>query len=242
MDNNRLARMVLNHDIGWQIFNRSLSEGNNEREIAVEHLWLFAVLVFGIVVLPGADMAYVLANAVAGGTRAGFIAIAGIVTGGVAHVAASALGIGLLLQQFPNAFNALLIAGCMYVFWMGFVLLRGRAQSLELTTHGAAPSQQIFLRALVTCLLNPKAYAFMFAVFPQFLRADKGPIALQAVAMSAMIAINQIVVYGGVCLLAARTRHSVGQNVKAQTLFTRTVGGLLLLTAAWAVLSGWRVD
>ncbi|MEZ0307134.1 MAG: LysE family translocator, partial [Ramlibacter sp.] len=62
------------------------------------HLWLFFLMVFGIIVLPGMDMAFVLASSLKGGRRAGLLAVAGIVAGGVCHVAGSALGIGLLLQ------------------------------------------------------------------------------------------------------------------------------------------------
>jgi threonine/homoserine/homoserine lactone efflux protein len=223
--------------------------------LTVEQLWLFAVLVFGIIVLPGADMAFVIAHAVKGGTSAGFVAIAGIVAGGVVYAIASALGFGLLLQQFPSAFNAMLIAGCIYVFWMGMSLLRGQARGPEIASERAPQSTQtfpgqrargqifwgrIFCGAFVTCLLNPKAYAFMLAVFPQFLRADRGAIAAQATAMSAIIAINQVLIYGSVCLLAVRARHGLGTNLRAQTLFAKSVGALLLLTAVWAVLSGWR--
>ena len=72
------------------------------------HLWLFFVLVFGVVLLPGLDMAYVLASALVGGRRAGMAATAGIVAGGVVHVTMGALGIMAVLRLFPAAFNAVL--------------------------------------------------------------------------------------------------------------------------------------
>nr|WP_255413720.1 LysE family transporter [Rhodoferax sp. TS-BS-61-7] len=90
----------------------------------MEHLWLYAVLVAGIVVLPGMDMAFVLASTLVDGRRSGAAAVAGIVLGGMVHVAMGALGVGLLLQHFPLAFNALLLAGSLYVAWMGYGLLR----------------------------------------------------------------------------------------------------------------------
>ncbi len=85
----------------------------------VEELWLFFALVFGIVVLPGLDMAFVLGSTLAGGRRRGFAALAGIVAGGVCHVVMTALGIGVLLKLIPGAFNALLLAGALYIACSG---------------------------------------------------------------------------------------------------------------------------
>ena len=47
----------------------------------MEPVWLYAVLVFGIIVLPGMDMAFVLSSALAAGRRAGFAAVAGLMAG-----------------------------------------------------------------------------------------------------------------------------------------------------------------
>jgi uncharacterized iron-regulated membrane protein len=73
-------------------------------------LWLFFLLVAGIVALPGLDMTFVLAGSLTSGRRGGFAAIAGIVAGGIVHVAMATLGIAVILQVMPKAFNALLLA------------------------------------------------------------------------------------------------------------------------------------
>jgi 3-hydroxymyristoyl/3-hydroxydecanoyl-(acyl carrier protein) dehydratase len=74
-------------------------------------LWLFFCFVFGIIIVPGMDMAFVLANALAGGRRLGVYATAGVVAGGVVHVVVGALGVGAVLKLFPALFNLLLFAG-----------------------------------------------------------------------------------------------------------------------------------
>src|SRR3954468_8576270 len=74
----------------------------------MDPLWLFALLSIGIMVVPGMDMAFVLSSALVDGRRAGFAAVAGMVAGAVVHVTMGALGIGLLLQVAPAAFNTLL--------------------------------------------------------------------------------------------------------------------------------------
>ncbi|MGH8401202.1 MAG: LysE family transporter, partial [Gammaproteobacteria bacterium] len=77
----------------------------------VAHLWLFFVLVFGIVILPGMDMAYVMGSALVGGTRTGLSAVTGIVAGAICHVTMAVLGISVLLKLIPGAFNVMLLAG-----------------------------------------------------------------------------------------------------------------------------------
>eukprot|EP01041_Mallomonas_annulata_P022129 gene22129-42362_t len=96
----------------------------------MEHLWLYAVLVAGIVVLPGMDMAFVLASTLVDGRRSGAAAVAGIVLGGMVHVAMGALGVGLLLQHFPLAFNALLLAGSLTVTTYAVTASRGVVSGL----------------------------------------------------------------------------------------------------------------
>ena len=60
-------------------------------------LWLFFALVFGIVVLPGMDMAFVLGSALAGGRRTGLAAVAGLVVAGACQVVVGTLGVSALL-------------------------------------------------------------------------------------------------------------------------------------------------
>lgn len=205
----------------------------------MDPLWLFALFVFGIIVVPGMDMAYVLSSALVDGRRAGMAAVAGIVAGGVAHVAMGALGVGVLLQLFPAAFNAVLVAGAVYVGWMGWSLWRSPAALTEVGTAPSRPLHRTFGRAMLTCLLNPKAYVFMIAVFPQFLRPESGPVARQALALGAIIAMTQLVVYGAVALGAAGVRAGLQGSAARQRLLARGVAVLLMGTAAWALWQGW---
>jgi len=204
------------------------------------HLALFAAVVFGVVALPGMDMAFVLASALADGRRAGYAATAGIVAGGVVHVAAGTLGIGLLLQHSPLAFDALLVAGSLYVAWMGIGLLRSRAALGHVADAPSRPLGRTFARALATCLLNPKAYVFMFAVFPQFIVPRAGPVFTQAAVLGGIISTTQIVVYGLVAQSAAALRARLQASPAGQAAFGKLVGMTLLAAALLTLQAGLR--
>jgi threonine/homoserine/homoserine lactone efflux protein len=205
-----------------------------------EQLWLFCALVFGIVVLPGLDMAFVMGSALAGGRRRGFAAVAGIIAGGICHVLMTALGISVLIRLIPGAFNALLLAGALYIAWIGFSLLRSESSfGLHPATRPRSRAAT-FRQGMLTSLLNPKAYLFMLAIFPQFLRPDDGLIWLQALVMWLIIALNQLCVYGGVALMADRARQWLHGRPAAGMMATRCVGALLVAAALFTGFEGWR--
>lgn len=206
----------------------------------MNHLWPYALLVAGIVVLPGMDMAFVAASALADGRRGGLAALAGIVAGGAVHMLAAVAGLGLLLQAWPAAFNGLLLGGALYIGWLGLQLLRSNGALLALQAGTPRPVWRTFVQAAGTCLSNPKAYVFMVAVVPQFLRPEHGPLAPQAVAMGLITALTQATVYGAVALGAVQLRSRLAGSAAAQVAAARVVGLLLLAMACWTLLSGWQ--
>lgn len=199
------------------------------------HLWLFFVIVFGVIALPGMDMAFVLASSVSGGRSAGAAAIAGIVAGGICHVAMGALGVAAILAVWPALLNAVLVAGALYIAWIGWSLLR-TTSAITLPAHSKGRRGPVFVQGMLTCLLNPKAYVFMLAIFPQFLKPAQGALWTQAAALGAITAGTQAGVYGGVAMLARRAGGALGTGALA----TRAVGALLLCTGIVTVVQGWQ--
>ena len=204
------------------------------------HLWLFAAIVFGVIALPGMDMAFVMASTLTDGRSSGFAAIAGIVTGGVVHVAAGTLGIGLLLQHSPLAFDLLLVAGSLYVAWMGVGILRSRAALAHVADAPSRPLGHTFARALATCLLNPKAYVFMLAVFPQFIVPRAGSVLAQATVLGGIVSTTQVMVYGLVAQSAAALRARLQHDIRGQAVFGKVVGLTLLGAALLTLRAGLR--
>jgi threonine/homoserine/homoserine lactone efflux protein len=202
-------------------------------------LWLFFALVFGVVILPGLDMAYIMGSALSGGRRAGFAALGGVVVGGACHVVMTGLGVSVLLRTVPGAFNALLITGALYIAWIGVSLLRSDA-AFSVVATGDRPLSATFRQGMLTCLLNPKAYLFMLAIFPQFLRPQYGALLAQAAVMWLIIALNQVLVYGGLALAADRARQWLSREPAAGAFVARSVGVLLIGAAMFTGIEGWR--
>ena len=217
------------------------------------NLLLFFALVAGVVILPGLDMAFVVASALAGGRRAASAAVGGLVAGGACQVAIGATGTAVLLETAPWAFRLMLVAGALYVAWIGVGMWRGAAHagSEEAVTRAPGPvkvtstPRDAFRRAMVTNLLNPKAHLFMLAVFPQFVRVEYGPVARQAIVLGVIMAVTQASIYGviGWTTAAARDRWARGPATAGRlSVMLRGVGALLVLTAIATLWSAFRMS
>lgn len=200
--------------------------------ISTANLSLYFIVVLGIVALPGMDMAFVMATSLLGGRRAGMAAVAGIVAGGLCHLVMAGLGVAAILRWSPALFQVMLAGGAVYIAWMGVAFLR--SSGIALPGHAAALSSpgQAFRRAMVTNLVNPKAYIFMFAIFPQFLQPALGPVWIQAGLLGAITSLTQAGVYGALALAAAAASSWFAGNPQASVVVARATGVLLLGVAA----------
>jgi threonine/homoserine/homoserine lactone efflux protein len=201
---------------------------------------MFFAVVLGVIVLPGLDMAFIFANSLVGGRGSGFAATAGIVAGGVVHVAMGTLGIVAVLRAVPAAFNAVLLAGAAYIAWIGLGLLRSRA-AFAAPARGRLRSGTVtFRQGMATSLLNPKAYLFTMAVLPQFMKPEYGSVFAQAAVLWLIIALTQTAVYGGLVIAGHGARAWFEDRPSANLWLARGVGALLVVTAAFTALEGWR--
>ncbi len=202
---------------------------------ASHSLWLFFLLTLGIIVLPGMDMAYIAGHTLQSGARAGVLALAGIVAGGVVHVLLNLSGLSALLMLLPGAFEGLLWAGALYLAWIGVQMMLGAWQAWQAWRRppsnaeapAPAPAQapwRIFVSGMANCLLNPKAYAFMLAVFPGFLRSTERGLAAQGLLLGGIIAGNQVVVYGTVLLACLGSRRWQRGDGRGMTLLSGLMG------------------
>ncbi|UXI69817.1 LysE family translocator [Tahibacter amnicola] len=132
----------------------------------------FAALM--VTLSPGPDTFLVMANAARGGARLGLATVAGIVSGGVFHIALFAGGFAQLLVYSAAAFLAVKVAGAAYLGWLGLQALRSAArpaQEIVVTTDAPATTSvwPVYAQGVLTNALNPKIAVFYLAFLPQFM-------------------------------------------------------------------------
>lgn len=200
-------------------------------------LWIYTILLFGIVVVPGMDMLFAVTNALTGGRRAGMAAVGGLMLGGAFHAVIAAFAVGVLLSLAPQAFTSLLLGASAYMAWIGLSLMRS---SIAIDAVPDAERRRlwvIFSQGTITCLLNPKAYLFTLSVYPQFLRPIYGPLWAQALVMGVLGVLMQLVIYGGMALAAAQVRNFL-VNSPGVTIWIGRIAGLMFVGVA--LFSAWH--
>jgi threonine/homoserine/homoserine lactone efflux protein len=200
-------------------------------------LWLYTLLVFGIIVVPGMDMFYILANALTGGRRLGFAALGGVMLGGAVHALFGTIAVGVLAQLPTMLFQAMILAGALDMAWIGYTLLRSTITVDGIGRATTRTEWAAFRQGTITCLLNPKAYLFVLAVFPQFVRAEFGPVWSQALVLGIITVLMQGAVYGALAIAAGRGRDALVDNPAATIWISRGAGALFV---AAAIFTAWH--
>lgn len=199
-------------------------------------LWLYFLAVLAVILLPGMDMAYVMASSLSGGRRGAVSSVLGIASGGAIHVAVGATGMAALMLVVPELFRAMLLLGTLYLLWIGWSIWRSADATQSQVQVAPLSGAAVYRRAVTTCLLNPKAYAFMLALFPAFVRSDTRSLVAQTLALGLITVGTQIVVYGTVATLAVRARDLIRAR---QSLIARTMGGMLIVSALLTATRAW---
>ncbi len=205
-----------------------------------ENLWLFTLLLAGIITVPGMDMIIVTANTLTGGRRAGVAATSGIMLGGVFHTLFGTVAVTALSALVPQLAGPMLVIGSAYMIWIGYTLARSAIVIDGIEASKLHRTARIFTQGLITCLLNPKAWLFILAVYPQFMRPEYGPFWQQALVMGALTLMLQATVYGGLALAAAKGRDALTSKPQVTIWIGRAAGWLLVAVAVLMLVEGWR--
>jgi threonine/homoserine/homoserine lactone efflux protein len=189
---------------------------------------------------PGADMAVFLSRTLGGGRAHGFAAQAGANAGLVVHTFAAALGLSALLAASAQAYQAVKIAGALYLLWLAYKAIRHGAAVKLNSDAGAGGRRSAFLNGLLINLTNPKIVLFFVTFLPQFIDARDPHAGMKLFALGfGFIAITSVV-NAMVILLAARFVAGAKQNPRALRLFDYVFAALMSAFAARLALSETR--
>jgi threonine/homoserine/homoserine lactone efflux protein len=188
------------------------------------HLLLaFVAAVTLLMLIPGPNVALIIANSVAWGPRYGLLTVAGTSSAMVLQLGLAALGLAEVLGTAGSWFEALRWIGVAYLIWLG--ITHWRAPPSDLTRIAAQPKSAgaIYGRAVLVSLTNPKTLLFYGAFFPQFVDPAR-PAGAQAALLSAVFLLLAVTLDSGWALLAGRARSLLARHGR---LRQRITGSLL---------------
>jgi threonine/homoserine/homoserine lactone efflux protein len=192
--------------------------------IAPDVLLAFVAATALLIVIPGPNVALIVANSVAHGTRYGLLTVAGTASGVVVQLVLTVLGASAALDFLAASFDLLRWAGVIYLVWLGIAAWRAPPVDLGQVRPQARSARAIYLRGLLVCLTNPKTLLFCGAFLPQFV--TPGPDATRQLVLLALAFFAVSTVLDGLwAILAGRLRSLL---VARATLRNRVTGGLLV--------------
>jgi threonine/homoserine/homoserine lactone efflux protein len=192
----------------------------------------FAAVALAMVLTPGPNMAYLVSRTICQGRAAGLVSLGGVGIGFVVYVLLAAFGITALLFAVPLAYDALRIAGALYLGWMAWNALRpGGASPFQVRNLPADSHRRLFSIGMLTTLLNPKVAALYLSLLPQFIDPAAGHVLGQTV----ILGMTQIAISLTVNALIVLTAGAVSAFLAGRpfwTLVQRWLMGTVLATLA----------
>jgi threonine/homoserine/homoserine lactone efflux protein len=94
--------------------------------------------------------------------------VLGIHAGGYAYVAATALGLSVLLHYVPTVYMAVKLIGAAYLIWLGIGVLRQKSDPEKVAAKTRRSAVRAFRDGFTVEILNPKTAVFFVAFLPQF--------------------------------------------------------------------------
>jgi threonine/homoserine/homoserine lactone efflux protein len=196
----------------------------------------FIAAVTVLMLIPGPNVALIVANSVAHGARYGLLTVAGTSSAMVLQLALVALGMTPLLAALGSWFELLRWIGVAYLVFLGIKEWRAPEVDLTKTRPERKSPRSMFTRALLVSMTNPKTLLFYGAFFPQFVSAGH-PLLPQVALLSVTFVVIAVLVDGSWALAAARARHLLATRGR---LRNRIAGGMLIGAGAGAVLAAAR--
>jgi threonine/homoserine/homoserine lactone efflux protein len=183
--------------------------------IDMSMLTLFIPASLLLIVAPGPDILFVVAQGVSSGKRAGFLTALGLAFGNSVHTLAAALGVSLIFRTSVIAFTVFKIAGALYLFYLAYKAIKHRKDLMKMTEEDRKPAHHLIARGFLMNVLNPKVALFFLAFLPQFVAKDAGNPFSQIIILGIIFMILVVIVFGAIGLTAGTFGQFLTRSQKA---------------------------
>ena len=180
---------------------------------ATASLIAFAFVCLGMALTPGPNMIYLVSRSISQGPMAGLISLGGVAVGFLFYMLASALGITVLVMAVPYAYDALKIAGAVYLAYLAWQAIRpGGRSPFQVRELPKDSPKRLFMMGLITNFLNPKAAVLYLSLLPQFIDPSRGGVLTQSVVLGITQIAISMTINGTVAITAGSIALFLGRR------------------------------
>lgn len=199
----------------------------------MESILALVVAAIILVLIPGPNVALIVANSLRYGFRSGLVTTLGTTSGLALQLLLVVAGMATVINVAATAFNWIRWLGVLYLLYLGIRAWREPATDLQGIRAAPPRHHGIFWRGFGLAVINPKTLLFNAAFLPQFVVAGEASVAH----LSLLAAIYLAIIVTGDTLwatFASSARQVLG---KFGHLRNKITGGFLLGAAASLALS-----
>ncbi|WP_086478873.1 LysE family translocator [Oceanospirillum sanctuarii] len=192
--------------------------------LSLTELTVYILTLGAAYLLPGPDMALIMASASGRGFRQAVMTSAGLSAARGLHVLLAALGLAAVLAAHPDLLNVIQWIGAAYLVFLAWKILSAGSLTAGEINSEHQRSLAAIRRGFLTNLLNPKALMFCSLLLPQFidLQPDSSnhvPVLAQYLYLGIVLVITGIIfdlmIAASVCAVAARVKITqTGQKIQ----------------------------
>ncbi|NRB54512.1 MAG: LysE family translocator [Salinicola sp.] len=165
-----------------------------------------------VVVLPGTGVLYTLATGLGRGARAAMLAALGCTLGIAPQLLLATLGLTAILEKSGTLFQAMRIAGTLYLLFMAWQVWRAQGVMAVDSQHSPRGGLALIGTGIWLNLLNPKLGLFFLAFLPQFVPVDSADARSDFLLLGLVFVVMTLIVFIGYGLMAAWVRdHVIGR-------------------------------
>tara|TARA_B110000967_G_scaffold45241_1_gene45458 strand:+ start:366 stop:953 length:588 start_codon:yes stop_codon:yes gene_type:complete len=180
-----------------------------------------------IILVPGPSVLFAIGRALVLGTRAALISVFGNALGVGLQILIVALGLGVLIQQSPDLFFVIKVAGALMIGYLGLKAIWQR-KKLDASNASVSPSgKKVLSESIVVGITNAKTLVFFIAALPSFVDPLNGNPSAQMLVLGALFLIIGVTSDSVYAIAAGKARHWLGGSEKRLANF-RAIGGLAL--------------
>lgn len=196
-------------------------------------LLLFIPTFFTVAITPGMCMLLALSLGMSIGVRRTLPMMAGELLGVTMVSVSAVLGVAALMLKQPLLFTLLKGVGGVYLLYLGIQMWRSEGHLGKAETVVDVSAKGLFFRGWLTAIANPKGWAFMIALLPPFISAER-PLVPQ---LSVLVGIILACELSGMLIYASggSTLRRLLSADKVQWI-NRLAGTLMVALGAWLIL------
>lgn len=196
-----------------------------------ETILALILFLFPLAYSPGPGNMFFAANGARFGFQATMPASAGYHC--ATWIVTAAIGFGFLaaIENIPQLFTLLRVAGSVYILWIAWKMLKaGTLQDAE----DAKPAT--FMDGVILFLFNPKAYVIIALMFTQFLDQPNADLITSVLLITTIFTLNNLVAFSIWTLVGDKIAGFFRSHDSAQKL-NLIFGTILAAVAIWMLFS-----